>query len=666
MALSAAGDIASADAEPAGALVTGAHTLLLETRGEGNANVTVEDVQALAADVAGDLVVDFAFSGESGGNLEISHGAVGEVAPLNLDLSGIEAGGAVTLTAGDPAQSQIRLAESGGAAPIRVRSGGDQFYDADALEIANVREDPELAGAFLNDAELVSTGGGIEFGGRVDTAADALGEGDLGPATLTIESPDATTFGGNVGGARALARLETNDVELGGDPERSFLAGELAFLGSIDGAAEASFHATADAVPGQGGTLVFGGNIGTVTELAGLEAKADQIEFTGAERVVVGAEGIDLNVDWPRTQVPDVATITDTQGNIAFETSGDFKVGHFQTQPPGALGDVEKFSALGALRIQAQSVEVGDLSAESISITSNSITAVGRSAGEVLLSDGETTVMDSGVDWVANDISTSSAVLEDPAADAADLAPVKFVIGSGGVSVPESFVGVEVVRFGDDLAAVEASSFQGAGGQILDLTGSGPRLIGVPTQEIPRPEPPVDPFVPPQFGDQEPAPALPVDALGVLALLDCAAGECPEVEFALSHPERGPLATPRAEEIARHYREWVSGAEARLHLRASFQVAGDAFRALFPETAFSGRVFYDFLAASEVFAETRGDLDNLAELFAQVELLGLTPLDAAVVQERLALEFASAAALPGFDAPAVVAAVQASPIGLLR
>ena len=156
------------------------------------------------------------------------------------------------------------------------------------------------------------------------------------------------------------------------------------------------------------------------------------------------------------------------------------------------------------------------------------------------------------------------------------------------------------------------------------------------------------------------------NALEVLALLDCAVGECLEAEFVIAHPERGPLATPRAAEIARQYREHVASAAARVHLRVGFQVAGEAFRETYPDAVLSGAGFYRFLARSDLYAGPREDLDTLAELFAQVDLLGLPPVDAAIVQERLALDFASAAALPGFDVPVVVAAVEASPVGLLR
>jgi hypothetical protein len=460
-----------------------------------------------------------------------------------------------------------------------------------------------------------------------------------------------------------LARLETSSVNLGTDTEeevRSFRADELAFLGSIDGAGEGLFLASGDAMEGAA-TLVFGGDIGAATRPSRLEASAELIEFTGAERVVVGAGGIALNTDRTRTEVPDVATVADTEGSVAFETAGSFQLGRSQTVPPDAQGNVEKLSALGELRIKSDvSVQVGDLAAGSIYVSAPSIIAMGRSAGQVLQPDGSE-LTDAGVDWVANDITSTAPIGWDGIE-----APVRLVIGDGGVSVPESFVGVEVVRFGDNIDAVEASSFAGPAGQTLDLTGSGPGLIGVPTAAIPRPEPAVNAMVPPHFGDGAPAPALAANAPEVLALLDCAAAECAEADYGLSHPGRGPLATPRAKQIAQQYREHVSSAAARVQLRLGFGVAGEAFRDAFPGAALSGADFYRFLAVSRQHAEPRQDLDTLAALFAQVDLLGLSAADAARVQQRLASDFASAAALPGFDAPVVAAAVAASPVGLVR
>ena len=95
-------------------------------------------------------------------------------------------------------------------------------------------------------------------------------------------------------------------------------------------------------------------------------------------------------------------------------------------------------------------------------------------------------------------------------------------------------------------------------------------------------------------------------------------------------------------------------------------MAGEAFGQAYPGAALSGEDFYRFLARSNLHAGPRADLDNLAELFAQVDLLGLPAPDAALVQLRLARDFARAAALPGFESPAVVAAVETSPVGLLR
>ena len=110
----------------------------------------------------------------------------------------------------------------------------------------------------------------------------------------------------------------------------------------------------------------------------------------------------------------------------------------------------------------------------------------------------------------------------------------------------------------------------------------------------------------------------------------------------------------------------MASAAARAQLRVGFEVAGEAFRDAFPGAVLSGGDFYRFLTLSRQHAGPRQDLDTLAALFAQVDLLGLSAADAARVQQRLASDFASGAALSGFDAPVVAAAVAASPVGLVR
>ena len=57
---------------------------------------------------------------------------------------------------------------------------------------------------------------------------------------------------------------------------------------------------------------------------------------------------------------------------------------------------------------------------------------------------------------------------------------------------------------------------------------------------------------------------------------------------------------------------------------------------------------------------------ELAWLFAQLELLGLPEADTLRIQRTLAEEFAAAAAMPGLSAEVLVAAVEASPVGLIR
>jgi hypothetical protein len=79
-----------------------------------------------------------------------------------------------------------------------------------------------------------------------------------------------------------------------------------------------------------------------------------------------------------------------------------------------------------------------------------------------------------------------------------------------------------------------------------------------------------------------------------------------------------------------------------------------------------GSDFYAFLAASDLFEDARSEIDSLAGLLVQVDLLGLSPEDTRAVQLEIATSFAAATSLRGFDVVAVLDAVDASPIGLVE
>ncbi len=340
-----------------------------------------------------------------------------------------------------------------------------------------------------NDARLVA-GGDVVFEQLVDTSDRMLatftppggrGEPDVEqrvPGGLTIEAQGTTTFQAHVGSQQPLARLDVTDVRLpaGDTPFTLFTLASVpvtetgprivieedAFavrgaFGRIDGANQLRVIAK-----GSGDDLsrvTFRGDIGASQPLPGLDVHADRIEFTTAERVLTGSGGIALNFDpaddAETAGAPAVATIYDTQGSIAFETSGNFEIGRLQ-----------KFTGLGALSIQAEgTASFGDLAALAIAVDAPTILWKWREPSELLLAAGGS-VRDAGSDLVANDIAFSSV----PVWDGWDVDPSLLegakpvlVVGSGGVSAPGSLADFEVIRLNEAIDAVTPAILTGPG-----------------------------------------------------------------------------------------------------------------------------------------------------------------------------------------------------------
>ena len=203
-------------------------------------------------------------------------------------------------------------------------------------------------------------------------------------------------------------------------------------------------------------------------------------------------------------------------------------------------------------------------------------------------------------------------------------------------------------------------------GVILDLAGSGPPLVGDPTSEVPRTAPGVAPNLGPRTDATPPAARPQVDAEQVLAFVRCvagsAAGTCDPDRAGIASPPGSALATPRAMDIAMRYRELVTGPDARARLRAAFSLAVREYRERTGDAEVNGARFYGFLRQSPGQRETLEQLNELARLFVEIEMLGMSEADTRSVQRALAEAFAEAAG--GLDADAVIDAVRASAIGL--
>jgi filamentous hemagglutinin family protein len=630
------------------------------------------------------------------GGFYLENGVGGDVRIAQFtDVDGTERTGIVATT-GDVelwnlASGGRILLEEMAAGSVHVSSGGDQTYAA-PVEIENarfdartryVRERPRegrTAISFLtasNEARLVA-GGDVVFQQRVDTSDEALARftrpGGFGtsdveqrvPGALTIDAQGATTFQADVGSELPLALLDVTDVRLpagitsftlGGvdvpkissriviDPE-AFTA--RAAFGRIDGANQ--LQVTAAGTGDSLSRVTFRGDIGTNERLTGLDVHADHIDFTTAERVLTGSGGIALNVpqdDSDTEGAPPMATIYDTQGSIAFETTGDFEIGRLQ-----------KFTALGGLSIRTQgSASFSDLTALEITVDAPTIVWKGRDPSALLLADGSIIPRDTGGDLVANDIALSSV----PVWDGAGAKPV-LVLGSGGISAPASLADFDVIRLNEAIDAVTPAILTDPDGVVLDLNGTGLPLVGDPASEVPRAAPGVAPTLGPRLDAAPPAARPPVGAEQVLTFVRCAAGgehgTCGPEQAGVAPPPGSALATQRAADVATRYHALIAGADARARLRAAFKLAVRDYRERTGDAGVDGARLYSFLR------ESLEQLNELARLFAEIEMLGMSEADTRSVQRALAEEFAGAAGQPGLDADAVLDAVRASAIGL--
>jgi len=600
-------------------------------------------------------------------------------------------GGGLRIGFGGIAVEQARLQGTGNTTAPHVTSGGSQTYAGNVV-LDNQRSstvattDPDTGDEVEETTELhevlLEAGGDVTFTGDVDTSA-----GSTIDASLEVDAEGTTVFRGNVGSTARLGDLATNaarfDDGVAGNEDSVTHAVRVAsadFRGTVDGPDALAIDAT---TPDEGevpegeeavdSRVTFRGDVGAGAALERLTVDAEAIRFasTGAGRAdrVVTRDGIFLNTlddsdvgNAPdETDVPAVATIADTGGGLSLETGGDIEVGRPDGRP-------EKLSVLGALALHAGAdgtVTVGDLSADRIRVVASRIEVRRRSAADVRLPDGSTR-RDRGVDWVANDIRTSVA----PVAVGSGARPT-FVLGSGGIDVagPLPF---DVIRFRGGGGEVDAASFAGPDGEPLDLSGAGARVLADPTDDLPRPAPPVAPGVAPRFGESAPAPAPAPRVSGeqVLAYLACRApedGVC-DAETARERLDlpafaRTALATERARGIAAESWELVRGPDARAQLVAAFAPVERAWRRIAGPGPVQGEALYRLLAAEPGLAEARGRVDRLAALLAQVSLLGLPTEDTGRVQGALAADFAAATGMAGLDARAVLTAAGTSPVG---
>lgn len=509
-----------------------------------------------------------------------------------------------------------------------VQTGGAQTYRS-AVEIEST--------------SLLIAGTQILFERSVDTApfAEELPE-------LSITAFESAEFRQAVGGTRALGELAISEVGttriLGGSVTSE---GTQTYGNPVEFVGATEFRAT-DAFDMEGGLarsgavefgstldgadallvladsgVLFGGDVGTSTRPAALIVETPGgIEF-GASQVLVGMGGIELD-PVGRIFVPEVATLFKRSGSLSFDTPGNFRIGRR-----------EKFSVGGDLEIRAVDVTVGDIAAEGLYIDSSSLTFLGREPGLVLQPDGST-LMDQGVDYVADRISlTARPVADDGAADYPD---PTFATQDGALSVPGEPTPFAIRLFDSHGGSVSGTLAAGGPapdgegvGPMLDLVGTGPRATLDPATQIPRPPP--ETWMPTIVASAEVPRAWQIaelEADEVYAFLRCspdghgASDDCSAARTEDDAERTGSTAldTPRARTIARDYQALTADPARRSAGLADLHEAIRAYHGAVDSGA-SYSTISDFLEHSPKYHVAFDYLASIDSLLTELRLLDL-------------------------------------------
>ena len=517
-----------------------------------------------------------------------------------------------------------------------VTSGGSQRFAGPVTLDALRMFDDGTGNVDVREVRL-EAGSNVTFEADVDSASAAT------PHDLIVESGGVASFGGDVGSNDALGALQTGAAAFTAGPHSVNVA-RGHFGGAILGPGDLTLRGV-DA--GQGTEFVFDGDVGFAgAALGSFDVDADLVTFGPQSNGIASAGDVRLNMATPTAGVPQTATIANTGGSFLIRSGGNVSV-----------GAREKLSSAGPLGIQAAgTVRVGDLSATLLQIDAPSIVVQGRESGLVALPGGGV-IGDGGVDWVANDIVTTSR----PTWDGVGAAPV-FALGSGGIRVPGGRLPFQTVRFSPGGDAITPDDF--AGEPLRDLVGIGGRVISDPATDVPRPERPVQPTLQARFSETAPVPPPDLNDLQVLNYVRCATPEglpCDADTVAgLDDFSGSALDTERAREIVQRYHDLIASPVGRRGLAKAFApLSVDG-----PLTG-DGEALYATLRSDGRFFEARSRLEDLAAVLAQISLLGLDDPNTHEVRRAVAADFAAATSVDRLDAALVLGAVDASGVGVL-
>jgi hypothetical protein len=301
---------------------------------------------------------------------------------------------------------------------VNTTANDIRVSDTSSLSLVPGTFDPAYAVRNAGGGALIEAAGDIDVVGGVRT---------YGAQTLT-----ASSGAGTIALAGALESFGTGAVELEGNAllqadalVRTAGSGgdDAIFNGTVDGA----YALTVDANDGAGGDIFFGADIGATTPLASLQAEAGgTIEFSSS---VHTTGNIELGPSG-RAEPPAEATIFVANGDLTLTSdAGDFVMGRNEKLTAAGTG-----LPLGNLAIDvAGTAYLGDLTAlGDITVNASAIRLLTRLPGRITNYLGFLDPPDQGVDYIAGgSIAFSAMPLATPGGYVSFATPT-----GGGVNIP--------------------------------------------------------------------------------------------------------------------------------------------------------------------------------------------------------------------------------------
>ena len=494
---------------------------------------------------------------------------------------------------------------------LNLVSGGSQLYQVNAASKIDVAANT-----------TIQSGSDVIFDAKIEGTTAPNDEGmELGK-DLVINSPGQTRFNQDVNKIENL----TTDA-----------AGETVVATSIATRNNLSIHDRLEGAANSevvglnaGGKVTLGGDIGTNSNLRGLEVDAkENIEFTRTQKIKIGDLGLGLNQEG-RATTAETPSIFKRNGDLQIDSAGNVKI-----------GPREKLAVGGNLKVSGNEVRLVDTIAETFEASGERIILQARAPSQAEQKDGSR-LQDEGMRIVANQIRFNTQP-EIENVDPEAPAPT-FATQNGEVFVPDTLEPFKVRLLNPDGDALKSSDIF-SNEAAFDYVPTGPDAVLNPSEIIPTPLPNATRpgVVRPQGVNAQLAVADP-NAEALLAYARCAdlgndqlavSDEClPQVAAGLpSETEEQVIEPLRRKDVSANYRKLLANTTGREALNTALA----QYQHERGYSALNADQFKRYLHSSSR-NEAATYLESVQQLMAHLTLLNITPEALALAKHRISRE----------------------------